>query len=254
VVSLQVTAIAYLHAPRWKALILGLPFPFTTIVLTTGRPVDVTNVLGLLVFLCYLHGVRLLYQGLRLPIVPAIGLGLAGYCGLSAVAIAAIPNTPTTFWAAAAAAAILGLGLYLGLPHRQEPGHRTPLAIWLKLPVIAAVVGLLLLIKEQLQGFATFFPMVAVVGVYEARHSLWTLSRQIPVMILTMVPLMAVSYVTRPHLGLTWSLGLGWAAFLAVLVPLTVSLWTRPEMADLAGADSSAAMVGDAAASKEAVR
>lgn len=240
-VSLQVTAIAYLHAPRWKALILGLPFPFTTIVLTTSRPVDVTNVLGLVVFLCYLHGVRLLHQRLRLPIVPAIGLGLAGYCGLSAVAIAAVPNTLTTFWVAAVATAILGLVLYLALPHRQEPGHRTPLAIWLKLPIIAVVVGLLLLIKEQLQGFATFFPMVAVVGVYEARHSLWTLSRQIPVMILTMVPLMAVSYVTHPHLGLAWSLGLGWAAFLAVLVPLTLSLWARPEMADLPAVPESTA-------------
>ncbi|MCK9231021.1 MAG: hypothetical protein M0Q23_05925 [Syntrophales bacterium] len=29
VVSLQVTTVAYIHAPRWKAPILFLPFPFT---------------------------------------------------------------------------------------------------------------------------------------------------------------------------------------------------------------------------------
>ncbi len=228
-VSLQVTAIAYLRAPRWKALILGLPFPFTTIVLTSRRPVDVTNVLGLVAFLVYLHSVRWLYQRLRVPIVPAIALGVAGYCGLSAGAIAVVPNTVAAFWVAAVGALALGLGLLLGLPHRVEPGHRTPLPIWIKLPVIALVVALLLTIKEFLQGFATFFPMVAVVGVYESRHCLWTVGRQLPIMMLTMVPLMAVSYLARPHVGLAWSLACGWVVFLALLLPLTRRQWQQTE-------------------------
>ena len=44
IVSLQVTAMAYLQHPRWKALALALPFPFTTIALGQGQPINVTHV------------------------------------------------------------------------------------------------------------------------------------------------------------------------------------------------------------------
>ena len=209
-VSLQVTAVAYLRAPRWKALILCLPFPFTIVALGLGRPIDVTNLLGLIAIFLYVHAIRLLYRRLGLPIIPAISLALAGYCLLG--------------WAVVC---LLAFFLHRRLPPRSEPGHRTPLPVWLKLPVVVAVVCLLLLVKESLQGFATLFPLVSVVGAYEARHSLWTLGRQMPVLMLTLTPLMAVAHLTQKHVGLGPSLLFGWAAFLLILLPLTRAMWRR---------------------------
>jgi hypothetical protein len=226
-VSLQVTAVAYLRAPRWKALILCLPFPFTIVALSLGRPIDVTNLLGLIAIFLYIHAIRLLYQHLDLPIVPAISLALIGYCLLGWAAVGLLPVTPMSFWTTAVAVCLLALFLHRRLPARSEPGHRTPLPIWLKLPVVVAVVCLLLLVKESLQGFATLFPMVSVVGAYEARHSLWTLGRQMPVLMLTLTPMMAVARLTQEQIGLGPSLLLGWTAFLLILLPLIRIMWRR---------------------------
>lgn len=41
-----------------------------------------------------------------------------------------------------------------------------------------------------LQGFMSAFPMLGVVAAYEARHSLWTLGRQVPIMMLALTPLL----------------------------------------------------------------
>lgn len=226
-VSLQVTAVAYVRAPRWKALILCLPFPFTIVALGLGRPIDVANLLGLVAIFLYVHAIRLLHKRFGLPIVPAIGLALAGYCLLGWAVVGLLPATPMSFWTTAVAVCLLALFLHRRLPARSEPGHRTPLPIWLKLPVVVAVVCLLLLLKESLQGFATLFPLVSVVGAYEARHSLWTLGRQMPVLMLTLTPLMAVATLTQEHVGLGPSLLLGWVAFLLLLIPLIRTMWRR---------------------------
>ena len=67
----------------------------------------------------------------------------------------------------------------------------------------------------------TFFPMVGVVAAYEARKSLWTMARQVPVMMMAIVPLMAVSNLTYRRVGLGPSLLLGWIAFAVALAPFT---------------------------------
>ena len=72
VVTLQATALAYISSPRWKALMLMLPLPFTTIVISLGRPLDTSNLLAMVVLLVYTLSVRTLYQ--YIPIVPAIAL------------------------------------------------------------------------------------------------------------------------------------------------------------------------------------
>jgi hypothetical protein len=48
VVSPQVALMAYLHHPRWKAFVLSLPLPFSVASLAVGRPVDATNIIGLI--------------------------------------------------------------------------------------------------------------------------------------------------------------------------------------------------------------
>lgn len=231
VVSLQVAVVAYLRPPRWKAMGLTLPFPFTVIALSQGRPLDATNVLSLIVLLLYVHSIRLFHYRLRLPIGLSIPLSLSGYSLISWTAVRLLPLTPATFWITCAAVFLLALGLYLRLPARDEPQHRTSLPVWLKLPLIVAVVCLLLLIKEALQGFATLFPLVGVVGAYEARHSLWTFGRQMPVFMLALLPLLIIAYLTQDRIGLSPALFLGWIAFLLALVPLTRRLWRKTDKA-----------------------
>ena len=110
-------------------------------------------------------------------------------------------------------------------PHRDEQGHRSSLPVWTKLPIIVAVISLLVLIKSILYGFMTVFPMVGLVAAYEARHSLWTINRRIPVLMLAMVPMMIACRLAQDSIGLGLSLALGWIAFLSVLIPMTYSTW-----------------------------
>jgi hypothetical protein len=42
------TAVAYLHHPKWKALVLSLPIPFTLANLSLAQDVNATHVVGLL--------------------------------------------------------------------------------------------------------------------------------------------------------------------------------------------------------------
>jgi len=104
---------------------------------------------------------------------------------------------------------------------RDEPGHRSPLPVWIKLPVIMAVTLSLVLVKNQLRGFVTVFPMVGVIAVYEMRHSLWTTCRQIAVLMIALIPMLIVLRLSQDRLGLGGALPLGWVVFLAVLIPMT---------------------------------
>ena len=229
VVSLQATGVAYVREPKWKAALLTLPFPFTIATLAVGRPVGLANVLGLVLLLVFTHGVRLLHKKLRLPIVLAIVVAALGYVGLGAVVAPILPDTDPTFWLALAGVLILGISLFLVQRPQSEPGHKSPLPVWLKLPIIMGVVAFLVAAKSTLQGFVTMFPMVGVVAVYEARYSLWTIARQIPVLMITIGPMMAVCRLTQDRVGMGGALALGWLAFLAILLPLTWWQWSKDE-------------------------
>jgi hypothetical protein len=220
VVSAQTLAIAYLRHPEWKALVYGLPFPFTFATMVVGRRVDASHVLGLILLMAYVHAVRLLHRRAGWPITLAIATGAALYVGGGA-ALAPRLSTGDGAFAAAAAAALLvgGLGVWL-LPRRAEPGHRTTLPVWLKLPLVVAVVTGLVLAKQELRGTMTTFPLVGVLAAYEARHSLATLCRQTAKFVLMAVALMAASRWAEPAVGLGLSLGLGWLVFLLLFLPV----------------------------------
>jgi len=217
VITLQATALAYLHQPRWKALILTLPFPFTIASLAVGRPIDATNVLGLVLLLVFTNAVRLMHHSLKLPIFAAITAGILLYCGLGIWLAPLVPSTSPMFWASTVFVLLLAAGVLRLMPPRDEPGHRTPLPLWIKLPLIAAVVLGIVLLKHRLQGFLTFFPMVGVFAAYEARHSLWTMSRQIAVIMLTMPSLITACFLAQNFWGLEVGLAIGWVAFGATL-------------------------------------
>lgn len=218
VVTLQTTALAYLYNPRWKALVYGIPFPYTLASLAVGRPMNASNVLAVLLLLVYSHTVRILHTRLNVPISLSIiaGLLLDGVIGM--LLAPHIPQTNFMFWASVALVIALGL-LILGImPPREEPGHKTPLAPAIKITMTFFVVIGLVLLKGQLQGFTTAFPMVGVLGAYESRHSLWTMSRQISILILTVTPMIVTVWLVQGAWGLPLALAVSWIVFGAAML------------------------------------
>ena len=229
VVSLQATVMAYLYAPKWKALMISLPIPFTISAMAVGRQVDITNVLGFVLLVMFTHGVRILHYHLRLPIIASIVIAALGYCGIGWGLAKVTPNGEAAFWIACITVFLAAVLLFIFSPHRDEPGHREPMPVWIKLPLTVLVTIALVLMKKGLHGFMTLFPLVGVFAAYEARRSLWTISRQIPVVVITMMPMVVVSRVTQPFVGLGLSLFFAWIAFLLVFIPSFVMMWRKAE-------------------------
>jgi len=229
VVSLHATLLAYLPQPRWKALIFTLPIPFTFSSLALGQPIDATNVIGILLVMCFLHGVRALHERIRMPIVMAIAVCALCYSITGWLLAKIIPRTEAAFWIAFVVVGSISLALAKVRHNGEEKLHRTSLPVWTKLPIVVVLVIALILVKHQLRGFMAMFPLVSIFTVYETRHSLWMLCRQVPVMTLAMLAMMAVCRLTQTHIGLMSSLSLGWIAFLAITLPLTRALWTAAE-------------------------
>lgn len=229
-VTLQATAIAYAHSPRAKALLYCIPIPFTFASLALGTPIGVTHVLGLPLVLLYTHAVRWLHVGLRLPIVASIVLCALGYSTVGVVLAKQIPSTDMTFWAALATVGILGAVLCRTVGHRDETGHRSSLPVGLKLAIIGVVITMLVLMKRHLGGFMTLFPMVGVIAAYEARHSLWTLARQVPVLIVAMIPMMAICRLLQGKIGLGPAIILGWVGYAVTMLLFSKRLWPASEV------------------------
>lgn len=156
-----------------------LPVPFTLATLALGRPVAATNVLGLLVQFVFVLGIWALHTRRKVPILPAIGILTGVYCVVGMALARLNPTGDRAFWGAVAGTIMAGVMLIWRLPYRAEPHDRTPLPIWVKLPSIALVITGVVLMKNQLGGFMTVFPMLGLVAAYEARHSLWTLVRRV---------------------------------------------------------------------------
>ena len=208
------TAVAYLRHPEHKAFVLLLPVPFTLATLSVGKPVDATNVLGMSVLFGFTIAVWALHVRWRVPILPAIAAAAIGYCVIGG-SLACLTSTGNVVFGVTAALTFVGsVGLVRGLPYREEPQHRTPLPLWLKLPVIALVIFGLVSIKKFLGGFMTMFPMVGVVAAYECRHSLWTNVRKVAWVNVLMTPVMVAMRLTQGRWGMPVALAVGWAVLL----------------------------------------
>lgn len=223
VVSAQSTLLAYLHSPKLKALLLNLPLPFTVAVLSVGQPIDTTNIAGFLLLFVYTHSVRILNWHFGIPVVAAIVMSAAGYCLLGTGLSAVLPKTETAFWTACAVVLATAFFFHVKLSARDEPGHRSSLPVGVKFAVIVCVITALVIMKKNLQGFMTMFPMVGLAACYEGRHCLWTICRQIPIIMMTMLPMVIVIRLAQPHLGYAWALAPGWLVFLAALALVTIS-------------------------------
>jgi hypothetical protein len=214
-VSIQSTALACVGNLRWKGFILLLPIPLTFGVMAVGQRIDTTNVVGLILLLGFAHGLRVLYQRCRVPIVAATALAALGYCAAGWLLADVLPTADWAYWSSIGAAlAIGGAGLFL-FDYPPEPDYRSPVPFWIKLPCIMAIVVALITIKHELKGFTTVFPMVTSIAAYEMRHSMWTFCRQVAFFMLTGSAMMTVSRVTQPAAGMELSLLFGWFAMLS---------------------------------------
>ncbi len=231
-VTLMGTLLAYLHHPKWKAFILGLPIPFTLASLSLGQEVVVTHVLGLPMLILYANAVRWLYRSVGLPILPAILLAAGSYAVLGVSVASVVPETETVFWVLVVGMLIVSGFILRIMPHREEPGHRTPLPVWIKIPMIAGVILCLIIGKKVLQGLMTTFPMVGLVAAYEGRHSLWTMCRTVAAFQLWIIPMMATVHVAQPHIGLGSALVLGWLVYLSLMIPMTLRHWRMTEQVE----------------------
>lgn len=224
VVTIMGTLLAYITDPRWKAFLVGLPFPFTIANLSLSQQIGPSHVLGMVVLLLFTNLVRWLHYGAKTPIVPAIALSVGIYIAAGSILNRFVPRSALVFWIVFGLTLFGGVLLLVLLPHRVEPAHRSPLPVPVKVAAIAGVVALIVVLKQVLGGFMTMFPMVGTIAAYESRHSLWTISRQIPILIATAGPMMAVMWVAQHclHASIPVSLAAGWVAFLAVMTPVTI--------------------------------
>lgn len=217
VVTLQATAVAYLSDTRWKSLALTLPLPFTTIVLSLGKPIDASYVLSFVTLMIYVSSVRLLYIYARIPIVLSIIFSVLIYATIGSLLMPVVPHTDQAFWISVLCIFALGHFLRRILPHPSDSNYRTPLPLWQKLPIIFLIVLVIVTIKSSLQGFASLFPLLGTVGAYEVRHNLWVLVRTVPNLMCALIPLMIVVRMAQASVGLPGAFVLGWMVFLPIL-------------------------------------
>ncbi len=226
-VTLQAGFIAYLHAPKWKALVFSLPIPFTAAVLAVDMPIGATNATGLLLFVVFVHGVRVLHYNLRLPIVPSIAICVLGYCAGGKLLLPIIPSSEIAFWIAIGAILAAAILLNVLTPERLEPGHRSPLGVYVKIPAVMLIVASLVMTKPYLQGFVTMFPMIGVITVDEAPKSIWTVCKQIPAVLVVLTLMLVVCRLGQDRVGVYASLLIGWCAVMCFLIPYTLYRWAR---------------------------
>jgi hypothetical protein len=235
VVTAQATIHAYIPDAKMKAFFYMLPFPFTAAALTINDVVDSTNIWSLLLLLAHAHNVRILHTKLKLAIVPSIIASLLICVGLGFVMAPTLMfvqnqySLQQVFWLSCAGILAISLIIQRLMPIREEPSHRTQAPLPLKIVSVAAVVLVLILLKKHLGGFITAFPMVGAVAAFEARGSLWTMSRQVSVLLPALAALMVTVHWAQTSLEwpLWQALGAGWVAYLPLMLLCTPAFRKR---------------------------
>ncbi|MBN1293046.1 MAG: hypothetical protein JXB48_14490 [Candidatus Latescibacteria bacterium] len=220
VIPLQATIMAYIYRPQIKAILSIIPLPFTLATLSLGLPIDGTNVAGLLLIMFFVHSVRIMNYKFHIHIIISIFLASFSYCLFGSLLAPIIPHSNRVFWILLSISFLTGGILHIMTPQKIETGHRSPMPVMLKWIVITGVIFVLIVIKKNLQGFMTVFPMVGVVASYELRHSLWVYCRNIQLFVLLAAPMMLVIHATQQKFGLGMAIAAGWITLLIVAVPV----------------------------------
>ncbi len=217
VVTLMGTGVAYMKNPFWKSFILLLPFPSSLAILTLGKPIDASSVLGILLLLAYFRIVEFLYNRYRVNIFLSIGIAVAVFCVLGSVMNPWVKPDSAFFWFVWGLVVAVCIAIFTLTKLPEESGVRTTFPLYLKIPILLAVCFFVVKVKTLLGGFIVMFPMVGIVGAYESRSCLKTVFRQVALLGITFCPLAAVCFLLQKRFGVLAALGLGWCAYLAML-------------------------------------
>ncbi|MCX5659848.1 MAG: hypothetical protein NTW19_09020 [Planctomycetota bacterium] len=181
VLTLFVTAIAYVHSNRVKMLIFSMPVPFSCAYLQSGLKINNTHLTGMVLVTLYHWIVFAAVRKMRWPLAVAIGLGAAIYIGGATAAASSALMAPVRAWPFLALAGVVFLlwagasALYRPEP---EPGNRSFAPWWIKSPVIFMISLVIFALTPLLSGGVTTFPYAGVFTSYEMRRSLKTLAGQ----------------------------------------------------------------------------
>jgi len=227
VVAIQATVLTYTSDPEKKSLILIFPFPFTFATISLGGLINATNVVGLVNLTIFTSGVWFFHSKLRINIVFSIAFFAIVYCILGVICAKILPETDTAFWVSAFVVLLFALALAFFTPCVKENPYRTDLPVWIKIPVIVAVVSSLVALKKYLSGFMSVFPMVGVIAAYEGRFMLRSICRQMPLLIICLVSLMMAAKILLKFTNIYFSLAFGWIIFIVVLRLTGKFLWSQ---------------------------
>jgi len=217
VIVLMILGVAYLKHPRWKAFIMLLPFPSTLATLSIGKPVDVSFLLGLPLLMFFFWFIHFLYDKMHINIIVAITISATVYVITGIIVLPFLPASQLIFPITFSLIVSAGVVLCKFLPPSKEPGYKTTLPMYIKIPIIIIVVFLLVKGKHMLGGFMPMFPMVGVVAAYEAKNCLKTVFSQMPLAFITVGSMFGMCYLTQNIVGLCGGLGLGWLIYLTLL-------------------------------------
>lgn len=227
------TLSAYLKDPQLKAVTATIPIPCGFAYIAVGLPMGSANaVSGFMCFL-YVHVVRILHYKVKLPIVPSIVAGIAGFVALGMFLMPRIPNTEPWFIGACLFDLVVGIVVFQKQKYKSGVRYKTPLPIYIKAPAIAGVVSGLMFIKHLMGGFCTSFPMMNSIVSYESRYSLGDQCRQLPLFLIAGPFMFALMRYLEICLGFNhWIVLLcGYVLFAVIYWPLNKELKRRNECA-----------------------
>jgi hypothetical protein len=214
VLTVFVISMAYVRAPRTKALIYSLPVPFSCAYLATGLHINATHLAGLVLVVGYNWLVYLMARA-KVPLFLAIVVSAASYL-LAAMALRPMASIPVWWMALPAFLAWLGaLALYRP---QSQPAHRSRTAWYVKAPLVFAIAMAVYNATSLLAGGVGMFPYAGMFASYESRHSLRTLAGQF-----TLNALGLLGCLLTIHLAELWGLPAPMPLFLG-WVPVVV--WT----------------------------
>lgn len=223
------TLSAYLRDPQLKAVTATVPIPFGFTYIAIGLPIGAPNAGGAFLCLLYVHIVRILTYRAHVPVVFSIAAGIITFIVLGALLLPVFPGSDAFFLGICAFDFALGVILFQTQTYRKGTRYRTPLPVYIKAPIVAAVVAGLMVLKKLLGGFATSFPMMNSVVSYESRLSLGDQCRQLPIFLIA-APFMfiAMHYIEAlAHLNHWIVLVIGFSIFMAIYYPLNKELKKR---------------------------
>ncbi|MCQ2103519.1 MAG: hypothetical protein MJY98_09880 [Fibrobacter sp.] len=223
------TLSAYLKDPQLKAVTATIPIPFGFAYIAVGLPIGAANAISGFMCMLYANIVRVLHYKAKVPIVPAIIIGLACFVLMGTFLMPRIPDSEGFFVGVCAFDFIVGLIMFQKQKYKAGVRYKTPLPIYIKAPAIAGVVSVLMFIKQLMGGFCTSFPMMNSIVSYESRFSLGDQCRQLPLFLIAGPFMFLEMHFIETRLGWNHWLVLlsGYILFSFIYVPLNNELKRR---------------------------